>query len=269
MLFRILILSLLIFNISFAQESLKLAVLSYGDTVKEYKRYSVLSKYLSSKLNKKVDMVIVENVDRVFELFKRKEAHLAVGCSVVYFELKRKFNVEAVAVMKINGKAVENGVLVVKKDSPIESIEDLKGKKITLGSPICMSNCVMPLYMLAQAGITQEDVINIWSSGTDKGAILAVLAGIADVAGIREESLKTYQDQLRVIAKSPSFPRHIIMVSKTLDKKLYEEIEKALFSIDQETLKNMEIDGFEKPNPNMFQVIKNYRKILDLFPVLK
>jgi hypothetical protein len=31
----------------------------------------------------------------------------------------------------------------------------------------------------------------------------------------------------------------------------------------------MEIDGFEKPNPNMFQVIKNYRKILDLFPVLK
>jgi ABC-type phosphate/phosphonate transport system, periplasmic component len=123
--------------------------------------------------------------------------------------------------------------------------------------------------MLSQAGITQEDVINIWSSGTDKGAILAVLAGIADVAGIKEESLKAYQDQLRVIAKSPSFPRHIIMVSKTLDKKLYEDIEKALFSIDQETLKNMEIDGFEKPNPNMFQVIKNYRKILDLFPVLK
>jgi hypothetical protein len=27
------------------------------------------------------------------------------------------------------------------------------------------------------------------------------------------------------------------MVSKTLDKKLYEEVEKALFSIDQETLK--------------------------------
>ena len=269
MLLRLLILCLLIFKFSFAQESLKLVVLSYGDTIKEYKRYSVLSKYLSSRINKKVEVVIVENVDKVFELFKRKEAHLAVGCSVVYFELKRKFNVEAVAVMKINGKSVENGILVVKKNSPIKTIEDVKGKKITLGSPICMSNCVMPLYMLAQAGITQEDVINIWSSGTDKGAILAVLIGIADVAGIKEESLKNYQDQLRVISKSPSFPRHIIMVSKTLDKKIYKDLEEAIFSIDQETLKSIEIDGFEKPNPNMFYIIKDYRRILDLFPVLK
>jgi hypothetical protein len=131
MLFSILILSLLIFNISFAQESLTFAVLSYGDTVKEYKRYSVLSKYLSSKLNKKVDMVIVENVDRVFELFERKEARLAVGCSVVYFELKRKFNVEAVAVMKINGKAVENGVLVVKKTVQLNPLR-CKRKRLPL-----------------------------------------------------------------------------------------------------------------------------------------
>ncbi len=258
-----------IFSISFAQEQLNFVVLSYGNPLDEYKRYSVLAKYLSEKLNKKVEVVIVEKVDDVYQLVKRKEAHFVVGCSVVYFELKRQFNIEAVAVIKINGKAVENGVLVVKKDSSIKSIEDVKGKRITLGSPICMSNCVMPLYMLINAGITQEDVVNIWSSGTDKGAILSLLSGVADVAGIREESLKPYQSQLRVIAKSPSFPRHIIMVDKNLDKNLFYKINQAIFSIDEKTLKNMEIDGFEKPKPNMFEVIKNYKKILDLFPVLK
>lgn len=266
---KILFLLLVFVSVSFGQEELKLAVLSYGDPIKEYKRYSVLSKYLSEKLNRKVDLIIVEDVDKVFNLFKKNEAQIAVGCSVVYFELKRQYNVEAVAVMKIGGKAVENGVLVVKKDSPINSIQDVKGKKITLGSPICMSNCVMPLYMLANAGITQHDVINIWSSGTDKGAILSLIAGIADVAGVKEESIKNYEVYLKVIAKSPSFPRHIIMVSKKIDKKLYKDIENALFSIDEATLQQMEIDGFVKPQPNMFEIIKNYRKILDLFPVLK
>ncbi|MFN3788431.1 MAG: phosphate/phosphite/phosphonate ABC transporter substrate-binding protein, partial [Sulfurihydrogenibium azorense] len=187
----------------------------------------------------------------------------------VYFELKRQYNVEAVAVMKINGKAVENGVLIARKDSPINSIEDVKGKRITLGSPICMSNCVMPLYMLANAGITQHDVINIWSSGTDKGAILALISSIADVAGVKEESIKDYQQYVKVIAKSPSFPRHIIMVSKNIDKKVYKEIEYAIFSADENTLKQMEVDGFVKPQPKMFEIIKNYRKVLELFPVLK
>ncbi|HEV09199.1 MAG TPA: phosphate/phosphite/phosphonate ABC transporter substrate-binding protein [Sulfurihydrogenibium azorense] len=268
MLRKILILLLTFTYISFGQ-NLKIAVLSYGEPIKEYKRYSVFADYLSQKLNRKVDLIIVEDVDKVFQLFRTNEVQMAVGCSVVYFELKRQYNVEAIAVMKINGKAVENGVLVVKKDSDINSIQDVKGKKITLGSPICMSNCVMPLYMLANAGITQHDVINIWSSGTDKGAILAVMSGIADVAGVKEESIKNYQQYLKVIARSPSFPRHIIMVSKNLDPKLYKQIENAIFSIDSETLKSMEIDGFAKPQPNMFEIIKNYRKILELFPVVR
>ncbi|MGC9081140.1 phosphate/phosphite/phosphonate ABC transporter substrate-binding protein, partial [Sulfurihydrogenibium sp.] len=104
---------------------------------------------------------------------------------------------------------------------------------------------------------------------TDKGAILAVMSGIADVAGVKEESIKNYQQHLKVIARSPSFPRHIIMVSKNLDPKLYKQIENAIFSIDSETLKSMEIDGFAKPQPNMFEIIKNYRKILELFPVVR
>ena len=269
MLKKVLILLLLFVSSSFAQEKLTFAVLSYGDPIKEYKRYSVFARYLSEKINKDVDVIIVEDIEKLFQMFKKKEAQIAVGCSVVYFELKRQYNVEAVAVMKINGKAVENGVLIVRKDSPINSIEDVKGKKITLGSPICMSNCVMPLYMLANAGITQHDVINIWSSGTDKGAILALISSIADVAGVKEESIKDYQQYVKVIAKSPSFPRHIIMVSKNIDKKLYKDIENAIFSADENTLKQMEVDGFVKPQPKMFEIIKNYRKVLELFPVLK
>ncbi|MCX7738155.1 MAG: phosphate/phosphite/phosphonate ABC transporter substrate-binding protein [Hydrogenothermaceae bacterium] len=187
--------------------------------------------------------------------------------SIIYFELKKKYNVEAVAVLKINGKAVENGLIVTKADSEVTHINQLKGKKIVLGSPICMSNCVIPLYMLSRAGITQEDVPNIWSAGTDKGAIITLLSGLADVAGIREESLKDFEDRVRVIAKSPSFPRHILMVSKNIDPKIYREIELSIFNIQEDTLNRMGIDGFVRPQPNMFEVIRDIKKYSSFFPL--
>jgi len=261
---------LVLFDFSVGKESLTFAVLSYGNPVEEYSRYKNLSIYLSQHLKKDIEVVIVDDIDRLFQMFKERKADMAVGCSVLYFELKQKYNVEAVAIMKINGKAVETGVIITKKDSPIQTIKDLKNKKITLGSPICMSNCVMPLYMLSQAGITQEDVINIWSSGTDKGAILSVLAGIADAAGVKKESIKPYEDKIKIISESPSFPRHIIMVSKNIDNQTKEKITELLLNLnDKKILSQIGIDGFVKPDNNMFNVIKNYRKILDLFPTLK
>lgn len=250
-------------------ETLKLAVLSYGNPVEEYKRFKILSDYLTKTTNINVDIQIVKDINSLFDMFKSNEAQMAVGCSVVYFELRKKHNVEAVAVLKINGKAVENGVLITKSDSDISNINQIRGKKVVLGSPICMSNCVMPLYMLTLAGITQEDVPNIWSAGTDKGAIITLLSGLADVAGVREESLKGFEDRVKVIAKSPSFPRHILMVSKNIDKNIYVRIEKAIFNMDKEIVEKMGIDGFVKPQNNMFEVIKKYKQIMQLFPFVK
>lgn len=257
-----------IFSFSFG-ETLKLAVLSYGNPVEEYRRYKILSDYLTKTTKTKIDIQIVKDISTLFDMFKSNQAQMAVGCSVVYFELKKKHNVEAVAVLKINGKAVENGVLITRSDSDISSINQVKGKKVVLGSPICMSNCVMPLYMLSLAGITQEDVPNIWSAGTDKGAIITLLSGIADVAGVREESLKGFENRIKVISKSPSFPRHILMVSKNIDKNSYTKIEEAIFSMDGDTLEKMGIDGFVKPETNMFEVIKRYKQIMQLFPFVR
>lgn len=266
---RFLILIILFFNLSYAKESIRLAVLSYGSPVEEYRRYKILTDYLSKKIKKQVDIRIVKDINTLFDMFKSGQAQMAVGCSVVYFELKKKYNVESIAVIKINGKAVENGVLITKVDSDINTIQEVKGKRIVLGSPICMSNCVMPLYMLSLAGITQEDVPNIWSAGTDRGAIITLLSGLADVAGVREESLKGFENRVKIIGKSPSFPRHIFMASKNMDKKIYNDIETAIYDIDYPTLNKMGIDGFTKPQENMFQVIKRYNQILQLFPFVR
>ncbi len=250
---------------------INLVVLSSGSPIKEYKRFKALSKYLEKKTGLEVSLKIVGRYKDLLDMYKYQRVDISISCPVVFYKIKSISDVEAVAVVNIDGMVMEAGVLVVKKDSPIKTVKDLKGARITLGSSICASNCIMPLYILSKNGITYLDVSDMWSSGSDKAAILAVLAGLADAAGVKEESALLFIDKgIKILAKSPYVPRYIVALSKNLSEATRKKIKNALYSLkNREILEKIGIDGFEKPEKGMFNLIKNYNDVLDLFPLIK
>jgi phosphonate transport system substrate-binding protein len=267
---KVLLVICLLFSFSYSN-TITLAVLSSGNPVQEYKRYKNLSKYISKKLNMPVEIIIVGKAKELLNLYDERHVDISITCPVVYFELKDKKNIEAAAVIKINGKIKESGVIVVRKDSKIKNVQDLKDKKLTLGSSICASNCVMPLYVLSKEGITYKDIPDLWSSGSDRAAVLAVIAGIADAAGVKEETALQFKDKgIRILVKSPYVPRYVVNVSKDLPKDLYNKISNVFYNLkDEQTLKKLGIDGFEKPPENLFDILKDYKSILKRYPMLQ
>lgn len=265
-----LVLLLTIFS-SYGKDFYNFAVLSSENPVIEYKRYKALTDYLSKKLNKPVKLRIIKKVDKFLDFYEKGLIDISVACPVVYYEIKEKYGAKPLALLKINNEILEAGVWVVRKDSDIKEIKDLKGKKITLGSSICASNCVMPLYVLSKEGITYKDIPDMWSSGTDKAAILNVLAGLADAAGVKEESAKKYLSKgIRIISKSPYVPRYVVSVSEKLSNKEVKILKHLLFSLkDKKLLKNIGIDGFVEVPDYMFEIIKNYKDILNQYPLLQ
>lgn len=256
---------------SLASERLLLAVLSSGNPVEEYKRFKNLSQYLEKRLNKKIELKIFGRYENLLRYYDEHFVDISIVCPVVYYKILEKHKVDASAVIKIRGHVLEAGVIVVRKDGEINSVNDLKGKKITLGSSICASNCIMPLYVLSKNGIKYTDISDMWSSGSDRAAILSVLSGLADAAGVKEESAFGFLDHgIKIIARSPYVPRYIVVINESLPQKLQKQIRTALFSLkDQELLKKIEIDGFEKPKPEMFRIVKDYNDILSQYPLIQ
>ncbi|EDP73791.1 phosphate/phosphite/phosphonate ABC transporter substrate-binding protein [Hydrogenivirga sp. 128-5-R1-1] len=256
---------------SYAKDFYNFAVLSGENPVIEYKRYKALSNYISQKLHKPVKLRIIKNVDKFLDFYEKGLIDISIACPVVFYEIKEKYGAKSLALLKINNEILEAGVWVVRKDSNIKEIKDLKGKRITLGSSICASNCVMPLFVLSKEGITYKDIPDMWSSGTDKAAILNVLAGLADAAGVKEESAKKYLDKgIRIISKSPYVPRYVVSVSRKLSKEDIKALKNVLFSLkDKKLLKNIGIDGFVEVPDFMFEIIKNYKDILNQYPLLQ
>lgn len=256
---------------SFSTERLILAVLSSGNPVEEYKRFKILTKYISQKSGYPIELKIFGKYTDLLQYYEEHTVDISISCPVVFYKIKEKHNVKPIAVLKIKGHVMEAGVIVVRSNSSINKVTELREKTIVLGSSICASNCIMPLYILSINGIGYKDVADMWSAGSDKAAILNVIAGLADAAGVKEESAEKFLGKgIKIIAKSPYVPRYVVAIHNDLPKGLQLKIKKILYSLkDKDLLEKIKIDGFEEPNKDMFRLIKDYNDILSQYPLIK
>ncbi|MEV8631982.1 aliphatic sulfonate ABC transporter substrate-binding protein [Streptosporangium sp. NPDC051023] len=73
-----------------------------------------------------------------------------------------------VVYVAVSGSRHENGRLVVKEDSPIVSLEDLKGRRVALGHGSWQTTLL--LFALDKAGLTWKDIVPV-DAGVDAGEL--------------------------------------------------------------------------------------------------
>lgn len=144
------------------------------------------------------------------------------------------------------GEADYEGVIVVKKNSGINSLSDLKGKVIAFEEPHSTSGSVLPRMLMEEKGFKLMQVKAPGSVkpdhvgfmyGADGSSINVLITGRADAATTshREvERLKTeVRDTVKVIAKTITVPRLLIAVRKDLDPKLVNELKEIMLNMDK------------------------------------
>ncbi|EON31001.1 ABC-type phosphate/phosphonate transport system, periplasmic component [Gordonia terrae C-6] len=88
--------------------------------------------------------------------------------------------VDALLAWKGDGEPVST--CVVKSDSPVRTVEHLRGKTVAFADPASSSGYFMPVYMLHQAGLEQgKDYKSIFSGGHE-GSFAALEQGQVDAA---------------------------------------------------------------------------------------
>jgi phosphonate transport system substrate-binding protein len=139
-------------------------------------------------------------------------------------------------------------VIVVKKDSKIKSLTDLKGKIIAFDEPHSTSAHILPrmllegkrlkLVQIVLPGKPRPDEIGFVHSTDGQSAHLLV-TGRTDAAATSYRELKELrpeiQDGLEVIATSKSVPRLLISVRRDLDPKLAAALKETLLNMYKDT----------------------------------
>jgi phosphonate transport system substrate-binding protein len=149
-----------------------------------------------------------------------------------------------------DGKTDYNSIFVVRSDSPIQSLADLKGTRMLFTSPTSTSGYLMPFSRLVDEGLLapKADPATFFSrvsyaGGYDR-ALLGVLNGQADVCAVSDYTMigdkadvylaAESRAKLRILAETPGVPTHGICLRSDLPAELQEKIINALLRLSEE-----------------------------------
>lgn len=208
-------------------------------------RYQAMMDYLSKELGVKVTLRIAQDYAAVIEGQRAGQIHIGYYGPASYARATMVgAKIEPVAIeVNADGTKGYYSVFYVKKDSPYQKVEDLKGKNLGLVDPNSTSGFNVPRYSLDKMGIDPEAFFaKVINTGSHENAIIALQQGTVDVAANwwndeNESNLKRMErkgmakyDDFRIIFKSEQIVNSPIAILSDLPPDAKKEIAAAILS---------------------------------------
>ena len=254
-------------------------------------RFTPMTRYLSEKTGVDFEFVPVDTND--FEKrFKSGEFAFTHSNSILYVILKEHHDLILLASEK-RGKFGPRtaGTIIVRKDSGITKLSELKGKRIAFGPMLAPTGYMAEYDLMLRNGIDPESFLGNWSipNGSYKhekiiykvlyGEVDAGAAPILDLEVMSREG-KISQDDFVILGQSPLIPYCTFGAAKNTDPKLVEKVRKALLDlkptdtveVNGERVKVMKaawIDGFEELTDKDYDPIREMAKRVNMPPYQK
>ena len=202
------------------------------------KDYTNLINIIKKLTGYKINPIRVTDYNAAVEAMRADRAQIAWFGGKTYIVANRIANAEAFAagVRKGDTDATYLTYFVVRSDSKFNNLKDLKGKILALNSIGSTSGDLIPQVEIKKSGlIIKEHFSKIFYAGSHDACLMAVINKHADVCGMSSRNYdarlkdKTFNEsQVRIIHKSSPVPPPPLAYSKTLSKKIRNNIKTAV-----------------------------------------
>ena len=167
------------------------------------------------------------------------------------------------------------GIFLVRKDSGINSVVDLKGKAVSFPAPTALAATMMPQYYLQTNGLDVMKDVDIRYVGSQESSIMNVMLGNT-VAGAtwpppwralakeRPELAK----ELKVIWQTSPLPNNGLIVRDDVDEKISRKVKEIILSLHKHKrgrawLDKMELSKFEQATDQTYQPVVEFLERFD------
>lgn len=196
-----------------------------------------LRQHLGRELDADIELVFPKGIDQVEELLGRGEIDFVYLNSYLFYLLKGKGKLTAVAQMRnIEGGTTSQGRFIVRADSGIDSVDDLRGRKLALISPLGAGAYLAPRAYLNDIGMDIHRDLDLVFTGDLKKSIYAVLLGDAAAATMCGVNYKILEHKLNfrelvIIDSTRPFPEPLIAGASRLEPEHLEQWRRALVAL--------------------------------------
>ncbi|MBI5102143.1 MAG: phosphate/phosphite/phosphonate ABC transporter substrate-binding protein [Nitrospirae bacterium] len=214
-------------------DTLRFGVVPLQEPSVMFRKFTPLSEYLNKKLGRTIDLKVAIDMDSAVTDIGTNVTHLCAMGPANYIEANTRYGVKVLAKALRKGVPFHRAAIVVKTDSPLKSLREMKGKSLALVSPKSATGHIMPLAALRDAGITVADLKRHQFLGTHDKVAKAVINGEFDAGGMPEESANKLADKgLRILELTSEIPEFNVCCNPTLDPAVMAAIKDSLVSLD-------------------------------------
>jgi len=195
-----------------------------------------LEKYLESKLrNVDIEVVVPTSYEPLIEGMRFGHVQAAFMDTGAAWIAHEKAGAEIVLAEVVKGRVYYQATAFVRADSNIQTMEDIKGKRVAFTSWTGSSGFIKPAGMMQERGIMTvngNDLVAVEQALRDtftqytfaggyKAALKLLVEGKVDVAFGADDSPERFltpeeQSQIKVLEKYGKVPSHVFIVSKDM-----------------------------------------------------
>ena len=263
---------------------IKIGLVPEEDISKMAERYQPLAEYLSKKLNQKVILVFLDSYGEVCDKFIYKQLDAAFFGSFSYALTHVKAEVEPIARPDYYGTSTYRGLIIVREDSNIKNVSDMKDKRLALVHRATYAGYLYPLYYFKKHGVEnlQDYFSKVTYAGSHDKAIYSLLRGETDIAApkdlVYQRIIKENPDlekRLTILSASGPVPSNTLCVSKYLEPDLKNKLKNALLNLNNDPEAKIALEALgaarfvetkDTDYQNLYDIIKALGIDLNAYP---
>ena len=240
--------------------------------------YESLIQIISDRVGIEIQPIKVTDYNAAVEAMRANRAQIAWYGGKTYIKAAEIANAEAFAagVRKGDANAGYYTYFVVRGDSPLNSIGEIKGKTLGLNSIGSTSGDLIPKVELVKVGLytdNDQHFERVVYAGSHDACLLAVINKHVDVCGMSSRNFDARlndgtftENEVRIIHRSPLVPPPPLAYSKNLSQGLRDKIKMATL----EAHKFGKIGGYGGEMSHYIEVVDaDYDTLRDIEKLLK
>lgn len=200
-----------------------------------YEYYQPLMDYLSRNTPYHFELRIGRSYMETIEDLGKGVTDVAYLGGATYALARHRFGARAIVKpLSGDGKSSYRCYIIVRNDSPVRKLSELKGRSFAFGARRSTTGSLIPTIMLCEAGVTPDKLGKKKNLRNHEEVARAVLKGVFDAGAVKDVVAWKYKDQgLRVVAMSEELPNAPIAAGPSLSRDAEKALTRALLSINE------------------------------------
>lgn len=162
------------------------------------------------------------------------------------------------------------GIILVRKDSAIRRVTDLKGKKVSFPAPTALAATMMPQYYLQTHGLNVQRDIKTLYVGSQESSIMNVYLGNVAAGATWPPPWRAFAKErpdlaaeVKVMWETEPLPNNGLVVRDDIPEAIVSKVASLLFSLHQnpegqEILGRMELSRFEPADDQTYAPVRRF-----------